>query len=521
MSNLKISIATEFLGKGIKDANKSVKGLEGSVKNLGYLFGGGYLGAKVLAFSKTAVKAFAADDKAAQVLSKTLANLGLSFQDMQVSNFIADMERMYGVLDDQLRPAFQKLLTTTGSVAEAQKLLKASLDLSAAGYGDVVSVAGDLSKAYAGQTRSLAKYGLGLTQAQLKGMKFEEVLAKINKNFGGSAALVADTYAGKIDKLNVAAANVTETIGKGLVDALGKAFGGGTGDRIDNVTSKMEKLGKVGSGIINTFADVFQATFDTKAYLEQSRAGKPAYTGAIPSIQAELAKKVWEDRMKSLREEAVLSTKITNDKKKQLALDKAKAALAKAQANFDITKINLAAALKGKVSEEDRKRLLALQAIENENGELALKYISQLDYARKLAAEAEEERLRKLAEAEKARQEALLASIKARMDAIQEMMDKVQRKILANQAEAAAALAATAFTSSGGTTLLTAGSYYGDIPSNYSSPESLGLSDLANTLRNQQINVNVSLDGQAFQNAVIDATSSANTSGQYSAGYYR
>lgn len=386
MANVKISILTEFLGKGMKDADKSVKGLERSVKNLGYLFGGGFLGAKVLAFSKTAVKAFVADDKAAQILNKTLQNLGLSFETLRVSNFISEMQNLTGVLDDQLRPAFQRLLTTTGSVSESQKLLKTALDLSAAGYGDVVSIASDLSKAYVGQTRSLAKYGLGLSQAQLKGMKFEEILGKINSKFGGSAALAADSYSGKIDRLSAAAADATEIIGEGLVEALGKAFGGGTGDRIDNTASKIRNLAKVSSGAINTLADVFQATFDTRAYLEQSMAGTPAYKGVTPAIQAELATKVYEDRMKFLRNEMAAAAKITKDKKTQLALDKAKASLAKASATFDITKINLAAALKGKISKDEENRLLALQAIENGNGEDALKYIARIDAARADAA---------------------------------------------------------------------------------------------------------------------------------------
>jgi len=198
----------------------------------------------------------------------------------------------------------------------------------------------------------------------------------------------------------------------------------------------------------------------------------------------------------------------------------------------------LLAALKGKVSEEDRKRLLALQAIENDNGELALKYISELDYARKLAADAEEARLKALADAEMKRQEALLASIKARMDAIQAMMDKVQRKIDANAAEALAQTssqsvesriqaiqqmtdkvqrkidgnaAAAAATSGMSFSSASAGSYYAD--KLFSSPESLGLSDRANTERNAAMNINISLDGQAFQSAVVGAVNQASSSG--------
>jgi hypothetical protein len=50
------------------------------------------------------------------------------------------------------------------------------------------------------------------------------------------------------------------------------------------------------------------------------------------------------------------------------------------------------------------------------------------------------------------------------------------------------------------------------------SPESLGLSDRANTARNAAmypdgINVNISLDGQVFQSAVVGAVNQASASG--------
>jgi hypothetical protein len=123
---------------------------------------------------------------------------------------------------------------------------------------------------------------------------------------------------------------------------------------------------------------------------------------------------------------------LTNEKKKQLALDKAKASLAKAQANFDITKINLAAALKGKVSKDEEARLMALQAIENGNGEEALKWIAKIDAARKKAADDEA-----------SRQENLMASIQARMNVILALQDRVNAKIAGNQAADQAAAVAT------------------------------------------------------------------------------
>lgn len=114
MANVKISIISEFLGKGLKDADKSLKGFEKSVKQVGYLFGGGYLGAKVLGFSKDSLKAFLDDEAAANRLSLAVKNLGMEFANPYIANYINQLEQTAKVADDELRPAFQSLLQQTG-----------------------------------------------------------------------------------------------------------------------------------------------------------------------------------------------------------------------------------------------------------------------------------------------------------------------------------------------------------------------------------------------------------------------
>jgi len=170
MASVVIDIASEFTGKkAFSKAETATKTLTKSVKGLAAAFG--------LAFgargAMQAVRAFAADDKAAKVLSKTLNNLGLAFADPAVKTFISDLEKQYGVLDDKLRPAYQMLLTSTGNYIKSQDLLRTALDLSAMSGVDVVSVSADLSKAYQGNTRGLMKYQLGLTKAELAAMSFE------------------------------------------------------------------------------------------------------------------------------------------------------------------------------------------------------------------------------------------------------------------------------------------------------------------------------------------------------------
>ena len=380
MADLKIDIATVFSGaKAFKDAAKSTISLNSQVKNLAKSYLGLFTAQQLGRRGFDAAKAFAADDKAARTLSRSLDNLGLSFADPAVKTFIADLEKQFGVLDDQLRPAFQRLLTTTGDVVKAQSLLRTALDLSAASGADVVSVAGDLSKGFVGQTRALAKYGIGLTQAQLKAMSFEEVQARINDLFGGQAQLSVDTYAGSFARLSVAANNAKEIIGGGLVEALAALGGGGKGG-LENTLMLIEKTSTalatlvrrlgVGAGQLGALLRGDLNAFRAIGEAEMNR-GKDT-SGLTPGIKAELTKAAAEKAaVKRSKEQSALLAKNTKAIKEQTGLQKAGTL-------FDIEQAGILAALKGKISDEERTRLELQLAILTGNTSEASKLAAEL-----------------------------------------------------------------------------------------------------------------------------------------------
>ena len=389
MADLRIDIASEFVGaKAFKQADTATSALSKQVTRLAKSYLSVVGAQKLLRGSANAVKAFAADDKAAQVLTRSLDNLGLAFADPSVRSFIAELEKTFGVLDDQLRPAFQRLLTTTGSVAESQKLLTTALNLSAASGIDVVTVAGDLSKGYVGQTRALAKYGIGLTQAQLKAMSFEEVQTRINILFGGQAQLAADSYSGSLDKLAVASANAQEAIGRGLVDALSVLGGGGQGglaniiNLIDKASSGLETfIRRFGVGLAQAKA-LLSGNLGEFARIGQAEANRGrGVSGITPAVQAELKKAAVEKAaLKRSKEQSALLAKNTKAIKEQTALQKAGTL-------FDAEQTQIIAALKGKITDEERTRLELQLAILTGNTAEASKLAGQLAKSQGLTAE--------------------------------------------------------------------------------------------------------------------------------------
>jgi len=358
-----INIAAEYTGKkAFTQADKATQQLSKSVKNLakgfGLVFG--------LQAAKQAVKAFAADDKAARTLSKTLDNLGLAFADPATKVFIADLERQYAVLDDQLRPAFQKLITTTGDFKKSQDLLKTALDLSAMSGIDVVSVAGDLSKAYAGNTRGLMKYDLGISKAELATMNFDEILTQVAKVTSGQAQAAADTLAGSMAKLSVASANAAESLGKDLIQALTTLGGeGGLPKTLSVIESIAGAVGTAiigfsrlirildiftGSGAFKMVGDLNKANADFMAEDRARAASKRGGIGMASSYQAKkasdaLALKSAKALAAEAKKAAAAELAKTKAKKDQAALDKAALALAKASDIFDMDAIQLNAAM--------------------------------------------------------------------------------------------------------------------------------------------------------------------------------
>ena len=416
MSNIRIDIASEFKDKGFKQADKATTGLEKSFKTLAKTFLTVFSVQQITAFGKASVKAFMEDEAAASRLSKTVANLGLGFEDARIRQFITDLETASGVSDDSLRPAFQSLITTTGSVAKSQALLGTALDVSAGSGENLTTVAQDLANAYIGNTRGLKKYNLGLSQAELTTMSFEEISKRLNEQFSGQNQANLDTYAGKMSLLKVAFDNMQETIGKGLLDAF-SILGGDQG--IGGTTTAMERFGDAVADTTRGVAELVAAFKDVRTYgstlVDFVQAFNPlnpagssynfvrnlgkvkpkpfsipmSISGSLDSqtkieaarrkAEADAAKRAKE--LLALTKKQVKAQEALNKKKKEDGI------LGEIAKRFDIERIQLAAALGGQVNEVEKLRLELMQAILDEDVKRAVILEGQLIKAEAAAAE--------------------------------------------------------------------------------------------------------------------------------------
>jgi hypothetical protein len=214
-----INIGTKLDAKGFKQAESATDKLGKSVNSLGRKLGLALSVGAVLAFGKAAVRAAAEDEKAQKQLALALKNVGLGRDAASSEAYIQSLQTEFGILDDDLRPAYQSLAIATKSTAESQKLMNIALDVAAANSLDVGQVTAALSKAYLGNNTALTKLGIGISKADLKTGNFDDILNKLAKTFKGAASQSANTFSGKMARLTVSIENAKETLGKGLIDS--------------------------------------------------------------------------------------------------------------------------------------------------------------------------------------------------------------------------------------------------------------------------------------------------------------
>lgn len=380
MSSVVINIASEFTGKkAFKDADTAIGRLNKTVKGLGLGFA--VSTAAATAFAKASINAFIADEAAASKLSNTVKNLGMEFANPYITQYISDLEKMSKVADDELRPAFQTLIQQTGSLSASQSALSTAIEVSRGSGIALSTVANDLAQAYVGNTKGLRKYYLGLSTASLQAKSFTEIQQIMNNQFAGSSAAYLATYSGQVGVLSLAWGNFQESVGGALLTMA--SFGsGGQSQGLSNLATVLDKIG----GAVTLIAKGFNSVSKLLNLTGQGgllsgfnptgipRGGSTADGGKIPNPQdkyaAQLAK-IEADRKRQNLAILAAQKKLTAEQKKQ-------AALKKAGTVFDLQYIGLIAALKGKLSEEEKTRVLAQLALLAGNEAEAKKLTDQI-----------------------------------------------------------------------------------------------------------------------------------------------
>lgn len=267
-----INAFTSGLDKGKKDVDSFSTQIADFSKKAALAFAA--VGAAVGAYVNKVVQNAAEDEAAQRKLALTIENTTSATNDQiaAVENWITKTSVAIGVTDDELRPAFARLVRSTKDVEDAQNLLNLALDISSATGKPLESVANALGKAYDGNATSLGRLGLGLDQSIIKSKDFDAIYKELTSTFGNFAEKEAVSTEKQMQRVRIAIDEANESIGAALlpvvqdltgwllnhfVPALQATIGGLTGDRsvLDSLGQTYEAFYKWGErirGVINT-----------------------------------------------------------------------------------------------------------------------------------------------------------------------------------------------------------------------------------------------------------------------------
>jgi hypothetical protein len=220
---LKLSILAETkdLVAGLNTASKETQSFGDKATEFGKKAALAFAvaGTAALAFAADAVKAAAQDALAQEKLAETIkaTTNATAAQIAGVEDYITTTSIAVGITDDELRPAFSRLVRSTKDTEEAQRLLNLALDLSVATSKPVETIANALGKAYDGNTVALGKLGLGLDANLLKSKDNEAIIKSLEKTYGTFAEGAAETAAVKFERIRIATDEAKESIGAALL----------------------------------------------------------------------------------------------------------------------------------------------------------------------------------------------------------------------------------------------------------------------------------------------------------------
>ena len=189
-----------------------------------FLAVGAAAGAMAVKIGVDAVKAAIEDEKAQLSLAQTLRNTtkATDQQVAAVEDYIDKTARATGITDDQLRPSLDRLVRSTNDITKAQKLQTLALDIAAGTGKDLATITEGLGKAYDGNLGALKRLGVSLDDSIIKSKNFDAAVKVLSETFAGQADIAANSFAGRMARVNIALDESKEQIGFALLPILEK-----------------------------------------------------------------------------------------------------------------------------------------------------------------------------------------------------------------------------------------------------------------------------------------------------------
>jgi hypothetical protein len=235
-----------------RDFDRAMGKSEGRMKGMAKaaILSGGAAGVGLLAVGlKKSVDAAVEAEKSQVRMQTQLKALNISFNrhGAEIDRTIQAHSRLSGFDDEDLQDSFTGLVRVTGDHNKALKANALAMDIARARGTDLDSASKLVTRALMGNSGALRRVGIDIDKNASK----QQIMAALQRKFGGQAEAYGKTAAGAQDRLRVAFENVMEQLGQKLLPLLVRFLNWVVGTAIPGLERMIQKV----RGVIGAFRD--------------------------------------------------------------------------------------------------------------------------------------------------------------------------------------------------------------------------------------------------------------------------
>lgn len=328
---VKLSLDASSLKSGLDQSKEDLNSFDSALKTVGETILAAFTFAKIAEFFQQSIEAYAASQLAVVKLTATLEAHGIASQELiaHLQDQSAALEALTGIQQVNLTST-QAMLATYGIQGPLLDQATTAAANFAVRTGSLETATNLLAKAFDGNVTMLKRYGLTVDQTVSPQKQFEELLEKINTQFGPVATAQAGSFQGSLTAMGNAFTHLKEAVGdlmagpagtfiKWLTDTM-KSLTSFIGE-IHNTNGPLQALGLIiGNVIITAFSNLAKIFFAFNTVLLQVLSTLPLIgskflplIAASQSMNASISQQtqLWRD---------VLSVQLDGEKKKTDAL---------------------------------------------------------------------------------------------------------------------------------------------------------------------------------------------------------
>ena len=234
---LTVNLETSGVNAGVAQATASVKGIAEEADKAASKFTGlktvmlGTFASSALQKGFKDLEGFLKESvHVAEEAQTSIVELGTAMNNAKINteanrgavDRVTESMMKLGFTGNSTREALTKLVTATGSMTQAQKMMGVAADYARLKHMDLNEAATILSRGTVGAVRAFREYGITLDNTLPKNQAIAKAFEQLNAKIGGQAAAYAETYAGKLAILGVQTNDLKEKIGTLLLPVLTK-----------------------------------------------------------------------------------------------------------------------------------------------------------------------------------------------------------------------------------------------------------------------------------------------------------